>query len=127
MAACAAPPPRGSYVEVRRGTYVVVGRVVWSSSDGFGLFAQDTIVLSALTASTTAAAQGDRRAEPRAPGRTRAGRKDAAEIGAQSARFARAFDFIAVAAVVVTGALLLTETVWGVFAAPLQEVGEAMR
>lgn len=127
MAACAAPPPRGTYVEVRRGTYVVVGRVVWSSNDGFGLFAQDTIVLSALTASATAAAQKERRLEPRKPGGTKANQKDVAEVGAESARFARAFDFLAVAAVVITGALLLTETVWDILAAPLQEAGKAMR
>jgi hypothetical protein len=127
MATCAAPPPRGTYVEVRRGTYVVVGRVVWSSNDAFGLIAQDAIALPDLTASTAPSAPCSKGGEPRNPRLSRARHKDAAGISAACAKFARAFDFVAVVAIVLVGALLLTQTVWGVFAAPFQKVSAAMR
>ena len=37
MAVSSLPPRRGSYVELRRESYSIVGRVVWSSGTSFGV------------------------------------------------------------------------------------------
>lgn len=36
-------PPRGTYIEVRRGRHTIVARVVWTSDERFGVQAQDRI------------------------------------------------------------------------------------
>jgi hypothetical protein len=36
-------PSRGSYLEIRRGSHVIVARVVWASEDKFGVVAQEPI------------------------------------------------------------------------------------
>lgn len=46
----AAPPVRGSYVEVRRGQNIIVARVVWVSGDRFGVRSQDPILIDAIIA-----------------------------------------------------------------------------
>ena len=61
-------PPRGSYVELRRGRQQIVARVVWTAEEKFGVIAQDPIAVEAVIGDpdrvmpTTAAPVGDRRA-----------------------------------------------------------------
>lgn len=50
-----APPARGAYIEVRRGTHVIVGRVVWTKADRFGVRAQDRAEIDALIANSSTA------------------------------------------------------------------------
>ena len=45
------PPARGSYLEIRRGQCVIVGRVVWVDAGRFGVFTQDRLPIDALIAS----------------------------------------------------------------------------
>lgn len=70
----AAPPPRGSYVEVRRGVHVIIGRVIWANSDRFGVRTQDSLAIDSLianaspkwqAANNTGGAEIERRARPR--------------------------------------------------------------
>lgn len=125
MATCQLPPARGAYIEVRRGAYVIVGRVVWSSHDRFGLYAQDTIAADALT-SVALPKSGERRRKPReAPG-ARYSVPSATELAAQSARFARMFDFGVVASAVIASAFLIANIALEAFAAPLEPVRLAM-
>ena len=126
MATCQPPPVRGAYLEIRRGAYVIVGRVVWSSGDRFGLKAQDTIAAEALTGAVARPRSGERRREPRAAVADRSPRPASREIADASVRFARAFDFAVVAAGVVAGALLLADTTSQALASPLQSVKQAM-
>lgn len=42
------PPPRGSYLEVRRGRYTIVARVVWASDGRFGVETQDPLSIDAI-------------------------------------------------------------------------------
>ncbi|RZM10031.1 MAG: PilZ domain-containing protein, partial [Sphingomonas sp.] len=61
MAADAAPRP-GSYVEVRRGTLLIVGRVMWRQDRCFGIRTQDRISVDALVSEPrrrTAPPRGD--------------------------------------------------------------------
>lgn len=67
-------PSRGSYLEIRRGSHVIVARVVWASSNRFGIRTQDDIAAEELIEdrAKTAPAPGpggipgyERRARPR--------------------------------------------------------------
>ena len=42
------PPPRGSYLEVRRGRHVIVARVVWAQQQKLGLLSQDPLAIDAI-------------------------------------------------------------------------------
>ena len=55
----AAPPERGSYLEVRRGPHVIVARVVWTSDKRAGLLAQDRLPVEAIVAEVPAPARND--------------------------------------------------------------------
>ena len=48
LAKTAVPPREGTYVEVRRGSHVIVARVVWTEKHRFGMCTQDPIVIDAL-------------------------------------------------------------------------------
>lgn len=48
MIGCDQPPAPGSYVEVRRGTIVIVGRAMWSKDRFFGIRSQDKLSVKAL-------------------------------------------------------------------------------
>lgn len=70
----ARPPSRGTYVEVRRGAQVIVGRVIWAQADRFGVRAQDALAIDSLIANGSPKGQAanqsggmtvERRARPR--------------------------------------------------------------
>ena len=70
----AKPPSRGMYVEVRRGDHVIVGRVIWTQADRFGVRAQDGLAIDSLITNASAKRQAasdlgeaaaERRAQPR--------------------------------------------------------------
>lgn len=42
------PPEAGSYVEIRRGPHVIVGRTVWRSGRKFGVRTQDAMNIDAI-------------------------------------------------------------------------------
>ncbi len=67
-------PSRGSYLEIRRGSHVIVARVVWANSNRFGIRSQDDIPAEELIEDRAkpASAQGagalpgyERRTRPR--------------------------------------------------------------
>lgn len=50
MVASDQPPPARSYVEIRRGTQVIVGKVMWTKGRFFGLKSQDRLSVQAIVA-----------------------------------------------------------------------------
>ncbi|MCY7270572.1 MAG: PilZ domain-containing protein [Sphingomonas bacterium] len=46
----AAPPVRGSYLEIRRGAQVIVARVMWCKLHRFGIKSQDVLSIDAIVA-----------------------------------------------------------------------------
>jgi hypothetical protein len=50
------PPARGSYVETRRGSHVLIARVAWSKGHRAGLRSQDPIFIQSRIAEPSAAA-----------------------------------------------------------------------
>jgi hypothetical protein len=125
MAASLSPPSRGTYVEIRRGTYSIVGRVMWRSGGRFGLMAQDQIEVSALTAvKPPSSVIGERRSAARPIERPRA--LSISEREEASRRFAKMFDWVAIAAVAVGAAVFIGQTVETVLSKPMQSVGAAL-
>jgi hypothetical protein len=43
-----APPPIGTYVDIRRGTLIIIGRVIWVGGNRFGVRMQDPVGLATL-------------------------------------------------------------------------------
>jgi hypothetical protein len=111
-------PNRGSYLEIRRGSYVIVARVVWSDVGRFGVQTQDLIPAdslitdpdaTAVSAPSTAIGQRDRRTTPR-PVETRHD---------SSRQNARALEFAAISFGCALVAVLIGSAMAEVVAAPL--------
>jgi hypothetical protein len=124
MAICQSPPARGSYVEIRRESYSIVGRVVWSSDGRFGIQAQQKLSLSDLgQARASVRFQiGDRRQAARPQPKLQPRRRTIQERSDASRRHARAMEFVAVSAVAILLVYLVVDQVRIVFAQPLDIV-----
>lgn len=48
LISCKNPPAIGTYVDIRRGTLVIIGRVVWKGGSRFGVQTQDPVSIAAL-------------------------------------------------------------------------------
>lgn len=48
LVSSAMPPAIGTYVDIRRGALVIIGRVVWGGSSRFGVRTQDPVSVAAL-------------------------------------------------------------------------------
>lgn len=48
MLQMAVPPRSGQFVEIRRGSHVIVARVVWSRNHRFGVRTQDSVPVASL-------------------------------------------------------------------------------
>lgn len=118
----AMPPQRGTFIEIRRASQVIVARAVWVEDGCCGLRTQDIVDVPALLNPNAAraeavcvAAQADRRRAPRAD-----------EAAASSQRFAMRFQQIAMAAAVVCGAGYLAWSVSDVLSAPFASITAAL-
>ena len=118
-------PNRGSYLEIRRGAYVIVARVVWSSAGRFGVQTQDMVPAERLISDPDAtgaqavspeARKQERRAEPRSV----ESRHD------NSRQMARAFEFTAISFVGALVAILIGSAMAKVVAKPLHAAQSAL-
>nr|NUR37120.1 hypothetical protein [Sphingomonas sp.] len=122
----AAPPTPGTYVEIRRGAYVIVARVVWTEGLRFGVHTQDPVPIDALTrepdSSQPAAVEGV--AEPRIE-RRRAPRSISAQH--QRSRIAgRALEFAFLTILAFSAAFASFGLIKEAFASPLAKVQQAL-
>ena len=116
-------PPRGAYLELRRGAHVVVARVVWSNADRFGVRTQDHISAEELIKESTRSPPSQRQAasvERRAVPRPLERRHEASRWRARSA------EFMTFATLGGIGALALVGMVDELLAAPLAMVQSAL-
>ncbi|WP_267378742.1 MULTISPECIES: PilZ domain-containing protein [unclassified Sphingomonas] len=126
-------PENGSYVDIRRGTLVIVGRVVWSRQGFIGIRTQDKVSVAAVVneprvgrPGTPAAPAGnapapDRRAHDRLSAQGRLGRR--VERNRQRATVLQ-FGAISLGGVAV--AIFAAIEVRAVLAAPLAAIGTAL-
>lgn len=117
-------PSRGSYLEIRRGAYVLVARVIWANSDRFGVQTQDPVPAEGLIHPPDQAGAGvaphdgafvERRAATRPPAVLEASRQQS-----------RAIEFCAFLLVGAIGAMLALGAVEGLMAKPLAVVEKAL-
>jgi hypothetical protein len=85
-------PQRGSYLEIRRGAYVIVARVVWANAGRFGVQTQDLVPTDGLInypdRPATAARPGDGSfVERRTAARPSATRHEASRWRARASEF----------------------------------------
>ncbi len=116
------PPPPGTYVEVRRGTNVMVGRTMWQSGRRFGVSTQDKLNIPAIIApptDTRAAAAGEQ-VERRTDTRRRMSPAERAET---SRRIASTFQFVIVAGAGLAAAAAVASQVFSLLSRPLAAIG----
>ena len=116
-------PSRGSYLEIRRGAYVIVARVVWTNADRFGVWTQDVVPADGLIN------HPDRTAAKPEPGDfvdRRAAPRPASERHETSRRRARAMEFGAFALLGAIGATMALGAVEQLLARPLAAVETAL-
>lgn len=97
--------PRGSYVELRRSTSVLIGRVIWTAANRCGISTRERIDVAALERGKgegAVAAGGDRRRLPR---------RDAAS-GHDAATLRRRIEAAVLAAALGIASLTLAGTVY---------------
>jgi hypothetical protein len=119
MARTPAAPRRGTYVELCRGSYRIVARVVWVKDNAFGAQAQDVIPIDALATSGDGSAPApappanDRRLRP---GRTVGDRQE------RNRQWGRRLQFLAVTAFAAGTAAMAFDAIDQALSRPLQLV-----
>ncbi len=133
LIASANPPARGSYVEIRRGTQIIVARAVWADGQYCGLRSQERLPIQQIIAEPrltrrpvvaveTADGAADRRRDER-----RASATAIAERQDRSRRFAAAFQFVLLVAAAVGMSGWAAMSVYRLLAAPILSVDHALR
>jgi hypothetical protein len=122
----AAPPPRGTYLEVRRGAHEILARVVWVNHHRFGVRTQESLDVDAVIN------QPDRSAAPAlaiaagvVPDRRRAPRS-LAERHECSRMLSRAMEFAVIGIFAASAAVAAFGTVSGALERPLAQVSAAI-
>ena len=128
MAVCFTPPAKGSYLEVRRGNTVAIGRVVWSGGDRFGLMTQDPIDLASFTdpGASPARGKGERRTIERNTAKAPPRPADLAAKAARNEQLSHGMQFVAIALGVAVAAMLIGDIVLDVLASPLQQIDQVV-
>lgn len=124
MASCDSPPGRGHYIVLRHGGKIIVGRVVWSNDDAFGVRTQDDIDIESLAGRM---APADLRTTPPVVFRASKSRRlDFGEACEISRRVASGINFLILGIAACATAALVAIEIREVFANPLSQVGQAM-
>lgn len=122
------PPPLGSYVEVCRGPFSIVGRVRWIAGDRFGVQSLEDIDLDELKDPHRgpSAPVADRRRRARVGGAPVAQIPDFSAQLEASQRLARRLQFLVVVLAGIAMALILSQLISASLRAPFEEVGSAL-
>jgi hypothetical protein len=121
----AEPPARGTYVEIRRGSQVIVARVAWAKGHRAGLRSQDAIFIKAIVNDIGSAVSA-----PRVLGGTPIERRSAPRPVSQrhdnSRLVARAMEFACFGLVAAALALTAFGSVEQALAQPLSQISAAL-
>lgn len=121
------PPASGSYVDIRRGSLVIIGRVVWRKGRFFGVRTQDRIVVPALVDEPRrgAAAAPAPKIERRTSARLAAEGRIARRVE-RSRRMAAMFQFGFLAVAATAAAAVMADEVSTTLARPLAAVSSTL-
>lgn len=116
------PPPRGTYIEVRRGSAVVIGRVMWTGAGRCGLRTKDRISVAELTLANAQPGHNDgapveRRAQARA--------HHPADSATRAAAIGRLAQFAAAIVLILAAGGFLAHTTYGLLARPSAAISQA--
>ncbi len=118
-----AAPPRGTYLELRRGTRVIIGRVMWSKQDRCGIETQDRLDVDAILAGPDGAEPDDEAYAAPAPAVDRRSASRAHEQSFERSRqSSRAFEFICITIFAVAGCMMAFGAVTQWFGEPMAAV-----
>lgn len=116
-----APPVRGTYVEVRRASSVIVARVMWVDGQRFGVQTQDPVSMVALTGEQSGADESAPAPRPveRALIRTR-------ELHDASRAAGRAIEFLFIAILALSAASAAFAVVGTAIGRPIATINKAL-
>lgn len=120
----AEPPPRGTYVEICRGSQIVLARVMWAKGHRAGLHSQDIIAVRALIRDDPANDHGAQRAYPKVE--RRRAQRHLQERHDRSRIAGRAIEFACFGLVAAVFGLTVFGTVEEALARPLAQVREVL-
>lgn len=127
----AAPPPRGSYVEIFIGSYTVVGRVVWGKGHQFGIRTQVRMDVSALAGSFAPSRPAPDPARPSGkrlrPEPQKLSSADLARRHERSRQLSVAIEFGCIAACGAAAALFAAGAVYELLSHPMQRVSQHLQ
>lgn len=131
MGGCDGPPAFGSYVEIRRGGIVIIGRVAWTSGRFFGMRTQDRLCVQSLIreprqATRPRPANDTAPPERRSDGRLEQEAKMARRVE-RSRALASAFQYFSAVAVVLIVAGLGASLVYDALARPAATIEKTLR
>lgn len=119
-------PPRGTYLEVRRGRHVIVARVVWTQDRKFGIFTQDRLSVEAIISEPDRSAPEARRPCDDAPPVERRVQQSSGDRHERSRAAARVIEFGVLGFVAASAAAAGYELVSGALQRPLVEAAGAL-
>lgn len=119
-----APAP-GTYVDIRRGRHVIIGRVVWRKGRIFGVRTQDRLDLAGLMAAPGDKAAPSGRSAASATARLASEGRLARQIE-QSRRLATGLQFFVLTLVAIGAGLFVAISAYGMLAAPAEAIGNAL-
>ncbi len=130
LAAAEDAPAPGAYLEIRRGTNIIVGRVMWRKDRFFGVRTQDAIDLAALSAtpqrpSPRAAIEAARGPERRGTDRLSRDVATARRLE-RNRELSRLFQLVVVGSAAVAAGAAVAYEAYEVLAAPLRQATHAM-
>ena len=118
------PPALGTYVDIRRGTLVIIGRVVWSGGSRFGVRTQDPVDLVALLNEPVLASR-PATAERRSPTRQATTRSSAEQVE-RSRQQSSLFQFLCLTIIGVGIALFSATYCYRALVEPLGIIGNVL-
>ena len=126
MARSPAAPSQGSYLELRRGSHVIVARVIWSNGQQFGLQSQTRLDPSAIIDEKTGNAAVPDSSAGKVPVERRAAPRSTANSHEQSRWRGRAFEFLGILAMVAMFGILALEASQQALAHSMQAVDRSL-
>jgi len=121
----AEPPKRGTYVEICRGSQVIVARVMWAKGHRAGLHSQDSIAVQALVREDPANDRGG--APPAYPNEERRRTPRSTQQRHESSRLvARTMEFACVGLAALAFGLVALASVEQALARPIAQVRAAL-
>lgn len=127
LAQTAMPPPRGTYIEVRRGSHRITARVVWTEERRFGFVTQDPIAIDDVISEPECSDRKNQSCNSREiDSRLTVRKPDISDEHDRNRLWARSMEFCLVGLVGGIFAYIAFGLVYSVMSAPISQVQSAL-